>query len=138
MEKEIRVYGIYEDDIDMGMVVSKSPINQALENKFLNRFGTSELKTRLFSVLSHLPDVQMRLVVSCSPDTNKVAEIALKCVFENSTIPKDKIEELNNVVESYFKSIGYEKLTADNYEDMVSLLERIDKDIHIIKNNFKY
>ena len=67
-------------------------VNKRINSKYISSSGNTELKTRLFRILKHLPALQIGLVLSYKGDTSKVAQIALKCVF-------DKVDLINRLAE---------------------------------------
>lgn len=107
-----------------------SDINKLIQSKYPSSNDNTDLKTRLFRIVSHLPALQIGLVVSYKGNTSKVAQIALQCVFD-----KDRVEKEIN---SYFKDIGFKTTKATNYEEMVDLIERLTEDVPQIKNYFDY
>ena len=72
-----------------------SDINKRINSKYLSSSGNTELKTRLFRILKHLPALQIGLVVSYKGNTSKVAQIALKCVFD-----KERVDVINRLAEN--------------------------------------
>ena len=115
-----------------------SDINKLIQSKYLSSSGSTELKTRLFRILSHLPDLQIGLVVSYKGNTSKVAEIALKCVLDENRIERDKIPLIENEINSYFKDIGFNTINATTYEEMIDFIERLAKDVPQVKSYFDY
>ena len=75
-----------------------SDINKRINSKYLSSSGNTELKTRLFRILKHLPALQIGLVVSYKDNTSKVAQIALKCVFD-----KERVEKGCSTRKDYFQ-----------------------------------
>lgn len=115
-----------------------SDINKLIQSKYLSSNGNTELKTRLFRILSHLPALQIGLVVSYKGNTSKVAEIALKCVFDEERVEKDKIPLVENEINSYFKEIGFKTINATTYEEMIDFIERLAEDVPQVKSYFEY
>lgn len=97
------------------IVTSRIMVNKRINSKYLSSSGNTELKTRLFRILKHLPALQIGLVVSYKDNTSKVAQIALKCVFD-----KERVEN------------------ANNYEDMFDLINRLSEDVPQVKDYFQY
>ena len=95
-----------------------SDINKRINSKYLSSSGNTELKTRLFRILKHLPALQIGLVVSYKDNTSKVAQIALKCVFDKERVEKDKIPLIEDEIKAYFKEIGFKTINTNNYEDV--------------------
>ena len=63
-----------------------SDINKLIQSKYLSSSDNTDLKTRLFRIVSHLPALQIGLVVSYKANRSKVAQIELKCVFDKDTV----------------------------------------------------
>ena len=127
-----------EDKQFCGIVYEQSDLNKLIQNKYLSSSGNTELKTRLFRILSHLPALQIGLVVSYKGNTSKVAQIALKCVFDEERVEKDKIPLIEEEVNSYFKDIGFKTTNAINYSEMVDLINRLAEDVPQVKEYFQY
>ena len=115
-----------------------SDINKLIQSKYLSSSGNTELKTRLFRILSHLPAFQISLVVSYKANTSKVAQIALKCTFDKDRVEKDKIPLIENEINAYFKDIGFKTIDAINYDEMVNLINRLSEDVPQVKDYFQY
>ena len=115
-----------------------SDINKLIQSKYLSSSGNTELKTRLFRILSPLPAFQISLVVSYKDNTSKVAQIALKCTFDKDRVEKDKIPLIENEINAYFKDIGFKTIDAINYEEMVNLINRLSEDVPQVKDYFQY
>ena len=115
-----------------------SDINKLIHSKYLSSTGNTELKTRLFRILKHLPALQIGLVVSYKDNTSKVAQIALKCVFDKERVEKDKIPLIEEEINAYFKDIGFKTIDAINYEEMVDLINRLSEDVPQVKDYFQY
>lgn len=81
-------------------------VNKRINSKYLSSSGNTELKTRLFRILKHLPALQIGLVVSYKDNTSKVAQIALKCVFDKERVERVDIiglsKKLNEL--TFFKA----------------------------------
>ena len=120
------------------IVTSRIMVNKRINSKYLSSSGNTELKTRLFRILKHLPALQIGLVVSYKGNTSKVAQIALKCFFDKDRVEKDKIPLIEEEINAYFKDIGFKTIDAINYEEMVDLINRISEDVPQVKNYFQY
>ena len=83
-----------------------SNINKLIHSKYLSSNGNTKLKTRLFRILKHLTALQIGLALSYKGDTSKVAQIALKCVFDKVDLNNRLAEDVSQV-KDYFQ---YEKL----------------------------
>lgn len=108
---------------------SRIMVNKRINSKYLSSSGNTELKTRLFRILKHLPALQIGLVVSYKDNTSKVAQIALKCVFDKERVEKDKIPLIEEEIKAYFKEIGFKTINATDYEDMFDLINRLSEDV---------
>ena len=81
-------------------------VNKRINSKYLSSSGNTELKTRLFRILTHLTSLQIGLVLSYKGNTSKVAQIALKCVFDKVDLNNRLAEDVSQA-KDYFQ---YEKL----------------------------
>ena len=72
-----------------------SNVNKLIHSKYLSSSGNTKLKTRLFRILKYLTTLQIGLVLSYKSDTSKVAQIALKCVFD-----KEMVDLINRLAEN--------------------------------------
>lgn len=115
-----------------------SDINELIQSKYLSSIGNTELKTPSFRILSHLPAIQISLVVSYKGNTSKAAQIVLKCVFDEERIEKDKIPLFENEINPYFKDIGFKTINPTTYEEMTDFTERLAEDVPQIKSYFDY
>ena len=75
-----------------------SNINKLIYSKYISSSGNTKLKTRLFRILKYLPALQIGFVVSYKDNTSKVAQIALKCVFD-----KERVEKGCSTRKDYFQ-----------------------------------
>ena len=93
-------------------------VNKRINSKYISSSGNTELKTRLFRILKYLPALQIGLAVSYKDNTSKVAQIALKRVFDKERVEKDKIPLIEEEIKAYFKEIGFKTINTNNYEDV--------------------
>ena len=120
------------------IVTSRIMVNKRINSKYISSSGNTELKTRLFRILKYLPALQIGLVVSYKDNTSKVAQIALKCIFDKERVEKDKIPLIEEEIKAYFKEIGFKTINANNYEDMFDLINRLSEDVPQVKDYFQY
>ena len=83
-----------------------SNVNKLIHSKYISSSGNTKLKTRLFRILKHLTALQIGLVLSYKSDTSKVAQIALKCVFDKVDLNNRLAEDVSQVKNDF----QYEKL----------------------------
>ena len=127
------------DDYDM---LDLNPINKALTNYYLPYMSPSPLKSFLLKKLLTFKQMYLYLKVDCEKDSSVVKSISLECdllddverMYDNDKVDRGKIKEC---LTEYFLSIGYKSLQCTNDEDIVNFIQRLEKDVPLVKEYFK-
>ena len=127
------------DDYD---ILALNPMNKALTNYYLPYMSSSPLKSFLLKKLFTFKQIYLYLKVDCEKDSSVVKSISLECdllddverMYDNDKVDRGKIKEC---LTEYFLSIGYKSLQCTNDEDIVNFIQRLEKDVPLVKEYFK-
>lgn len=118
-----------------------NPISRALTQCYLPQWSPSPLQSLLLKKLKTFQRMYLGLKVTCRENTNIVESISLegRLTDDEEWIHGDyKVpwEAIAVCMAEYFQSIGYRSIKCTTDEDMVSFVQRLEKDIPLAKDYF--
>ena len=125
--------------------VELNEINAALTARFWSQWSPTPLKSMLIKRFGSIRNMYLRLDVACEHNSMIVKSITLKCALRDADdrswiigcIDELDWEDIQECVEEYFQSIGYDKIECTEDEDIVNFVLRLEKDIPLAKEYFR-
>lgn len=102
----------------------QSKLNKVLNAKYFNKYGASELKSRLLAIRPRLKGFE--LYIGADEES----------LWINHTMNDDA--EVNDIVIEYFNEIGYNRMCAVCEEEAKEMVDRLAMDIPIIHDYIKF
>ena len=125
--------------------VELNEINAALTAQFWSQWSPTPLKSMLIKRFGSIRNMYLRLDVACEHNSMIVRSISLKCALRDADdrswiigcIDELDWEAIQECVEEYFQSIGYDKIECTEDEDIVNFILRLKQDVSLVKEYFR-
>lgn len=125
--------------------VELNDISTALTRFFWSQWSPTPLKSMLIKRFGSIRNMYLKLDVTCEKHSAIVKSIALKCALRDGDdrswivgcIDEMDWETIQECMEEYFQSIGYDKIECTDDEDIVNFVERLEQDVPLVKEYFK-
>ncbi len=119
------------------IIVSK--VSEAFTHYHLPKYSLSPLKGMLLKSLDKMPVIRLKLHIRCEDNGNIISKISIGRDFATTIDREIEVHRLSvdwqtidNCIETYFESIGYNGTSCQTNEEIIKFVERLREDIPII------